>query len=136
MWEFETEASEIIQRTPQVKSFRFPIRIRNVSYQPGQFFFLTIKINGKDALNHFSFSSSPTEKGYIEFTKRITTHEFSQALAAMKPGAWAHLKGPLGTFTLPKKKQKLAFLSGGIGITPLEVCSAISRTEEGQSPLP
>ena len=119
MWEFETEASEIIQRTPQVKSFRFPIRTHGVSYQPGQFFFLTIKIDGKDAVHHFSFSSSPTEKGYIEFTKRITAHEFSQALATMKPGAWAHLKGPMGAFTLPEKKQKLAFLSGGIGITPL-----------------
>lgn len=131
MWEFETEASEITQRTPQVKSFRFPIRTSGVSYQPGQFFFLTIKISGKDAMHHFSFSSSPTEKGYIEFTKRITTHEFSQALAAMKPGAWARLKGPMGTFTLPKKKQKLAFLSGGIGITPLRsmLCYIKDRKE-------
>lgn len=103
----------------QIKSFRFPIRAEGVTYQAGQFFFITIKIKGKDAYHHFSFSSSPTEKGYIEFTKRITPHDFSQALAVMKPGEWAHLRGPSGTFTLPPKKQKLAFLSGGIGITPL-----------------
>jgi glycine betaine catabolism B len=119
MWEFDTAVSEIIQRTPQIKSFRFPIRAEGVTYEAGQFFFITIKIYGKDAFHHFTFSSSPTEKGYIEFSKRITDHEFSQALSVMKPGEWAHIRGPSGTFTLPQNKQKLAFLSGGIGITPL-----------------
>ncbi len=119
MWEFDTAVSEIVPRTPQIRSFRFPLRAQNVVYTPGQFFFITIKINGKDSIHHFSFSSSPTENGYIEFTKRITEHEFSRALAALKPGDWAHLRGPSGKFTLPAQSQKLAFLSGGIGITPM-----------------
>ena len=119
MFEFDTNVSEVIQRTPNIKSFRFPLKDDHVRYQPGQFFFITIKIRGEEAIHHFSFSSSPTEKGYIEFTKRITTSDFSQALAVMKPGDWAHLYGPEGSFTLPRKKRKLAFLSGGIGITPL-----------------
>ncbi len=118
MFDFETHVSEIIPRTPNIKSFRFPVD-GDVRYQPGQFFFITIKIRGEEAIHHFSFSSSPTEKGHIEFTKRITTSDFSQALAVMKPGEWAHLRGPEGTFTLPRKQRKLAFLSGGIGITPL-----------------
>jgi len=130
MWEFDTEVSEIIERTPQVKSFRLPIRGDDASYAPGQFFFITIKIDGKEAVHHFSFSSSPTEKGRIEFTKRITPHEFSQALAAMKPGAPAHVRGPLGAFTLPPQKRKLAFLSGGIGITPLR--SMLRYIADGQ----
>lgn len=119
MWEFDTELSEIIQRTTDVKSFRFQVSASNVTYQPGQFFYINIKIKDQDADHHFSFSSSPTEKGYIEFTKRITQHEFSQALAVMKPGSWAHLKGPAGSFVLPSQTTKLAFLSGGIGITAL-----------------
>ncbi len=41
-------------------------------YLPGQFFFITIKVKGEDAIHHFSFSSSPTDRGHIEFTKRIT----------------------------------------------------------------
>lgn len=116
-WEFETVVLEVVQRTPQVKSFRFQ-RPDNVAYLSGQFFLVTIKVKDKDAVHHFSFSSSPTEKGYIEFTKRITSSDFSQALDAMKPGAWARLKGPSGTFILPGERRKLAFLSGGIGITP------------------
>lgn len=119
MWEFDSEVSEVIQRTPNIMSFLFPIRAKGVRYRPGQFFFLTIKINGEDAIHHFSFSSSPTEKGYVMFTKRITSSDFSQALAKLKPGDWAHLQGPEGSFTLPRKEHSLAFLSGGIGITPL-----------------
>jgi ferredoxin-NADP reductase len=92
---------------------------KNVRYRPGQFFFLTIKVNGENALHHFSFSSSPTDKGYIEFTKRITNSDFSQTLNILKPGDWANLQGPSGEFTLSRKYLKLAFLSGGIGISPL-----------------
>jgi glycine betaine catabolism B len=119
MWQFESQVSEVIQRTESVKSFRFLISTKNVRYRSGQFFFLTIKVNGEDALHHFSFSSSPTEKGYIEFTKRITSSDFSKALDALSPGDWASLQGPEGSFTLPLKQKRLAFLSGGIGITPL-----------------
>lgn len=118
-WQFESEVSEIIQRTPNIKTFRFPVRDKGINYQPGQFFFLTIKIDGRESLHHFSFSSSPTEKGYIEFTKRITASEFSHALDTMKPGTWARLRGPFGSFTLARKQRQMAFLSGGIGITPL-----------------
>jgi len=37
----------------------------------------------------------------------------------MRAGDWARLRGPEGNFTLPRRCQALAFLSGGIGITPL-----------------
>ena len=119
LWHFDSEFSEIVERTPSVKSFRFPRRIKSAPYKPGQFFFLTIKIKGEDALHHFSFSSSPSDEGYIEFTKRITAHDYSQALNAMQPGSWAHLQGPEGDFLLPPLGRQLAFLTGGIGITPV-----------------
>jgi glycine betaine catabolism B len=119
MWQFDSEVGEVIQRTPTVKSFRFPIRAKGVRYRAGQFFYLTIKVRGGDAVHHFSISCSPTDKGYIEFTKRITASDFSQALDALKPGDPANLLGPGGAFTLSRKYTKLAFLSGGIGITPL-----------------
>lgn len=119
MWEFDSEVANVIQRTPSIKSFQFPIRAGGVRYLPGQFFFLTIKVKGEDAIHHFSFSSSPTDKGYIEFTKRITSSDYSQTLNSWKPGARGHLSGPEGSFTLPRKPRKLGFLSGGIGITPL-----------------
>lgn len=119
MWLFETKVSEIILRTPSIRSFRFPIDTPGFRYKPGQFFFVTIKTPSGEGQHHISFSSSPTEKGRVEFTKRITQSEFSQSLARMNPGDWAKIYGPSGDFTLPGTPRKLAFLSGGIGITPL-----------------
>jgi len=114
----DTEVSDIIERTHNVKSFRFRIE-KDVDFKPGQFFFVTIKIDGVERTKHFSFSNSPTEKGYVEFTKRITDSEFSQALERLKVGDWAKLKMPYGSFTFGGEYEKIAFLSGGIGITPI-----------------
>lgn len=119
MWQFDSEVAGVIQRTRQIKSFRFPVKTKGVDYLPGQFFFVTILVNGQEAVHHFSFSTSPTDEGYIEFTKRITGSDYSQALDRIAPGGWARLRGPFGDFTLPRNPRKLAFLCGGIGITPL-----------------
>jgi len=118
MIKFETEVLDIVQRTHNVKSFRFKIK-EDVDFKPGQFFFVTIKIDGVERTKHFSFSNSPTEKGYVEFTKRITDSEFSKALNRLNIGDWARLKMPYGSFTFEGEYEKIAFLSGGIGITPI-----------------
>lgn len=117
MWQFETHFSEIIVRAPAVKSFQFPVPAEQAPFEPGQFMFLTIRVNGAEALHHFTISSSPTDP-YLEFTKRITEHDYSQALDAARPGDWARIQGAAGSFTLPKEKRPLALLTGGIGITP------------------
>ncbi|MDZ4230427.1 MAG: FAD-dependent oxidoreductase, partial [Dehalococcoidales bacterium] len=115
--------SEVIQRTPDIKTFRFDVGGRkDIEYQSGQFFFVTIRIDSREAVHHFTISSAPTEtekNGYLEFTKRITASDFSQALDRMKAGDWVRLRGAEGDFVLPAQNGKLAFLSGGIGITPL-----------------
>ncbi|MEW6109548.1 MAG: FAD-dependent oxidoreductase [Nitrospirota bacterium] len=116
--EFETKVLAVIQRTHDIKSFRFAVP-EDIDFKPGQFFVLTIKINGQEATKHFSFSISPTEKGYVEFTKRITGSEFSQALDRLKVGDWARLKLPYGLFTFEGEYEKIAFLVGGIGITAI-----------------
>lgn len=118
MVEFETELTDVIKRTYNVKSFRF-IRRGKGSFKAGQFFFVTIRIDGTDRTKHFSFSNSPTEDGYIEFTKRLTDSEYSKALDGLKIGDWARLRMPYGSFTFEGEYKKIAFLSGGIGITPI-----------------
>lgn len=116
--EFETEVIKVIEQAPHVKSFRFAVPDDvDLDFEPGQFFVVTIKINSKESSKHFSFSNSPTEKGYIEFTKRITESEFSRALDLLKTGDRAKLKLPFGFFTFKGEYDKVAFLTGGIGIT-------------------
>ncbi len=114
---FETQIQEIIPRTDFVTSFRFP-RPTELDYKPGQFFFVTIKHGDKKLRKHFSFSSSPTEKDHIEFTKRLTDHEFSLALKVAKVGDWARIEAPFGKFTFEGEYPKVSLLAGGIGITP------------------
>lgn len=125
MLEFETKIVDVIERVPGVKSFRFETKEEAI-FKPGQFFFVTIKIEERDRTKHFSFSNSPTEKGYIEFTKRITESDFSKALNRLKMGDWARLKLPVGSFTFEGEYDKIAMLSGGIGITPIRsICKFV-----------
>ncbi len=116
--QFSTTVSEIIQRTYNVKSFRFK-RPQSLDYKAGQFLVITINAGSQKLKKHFSLSSSPTEKDHIEFTKKLTGHEFSNALDAMKVGDWAEIDAPYGRFIFEGEADKLALLSGGIGITPL-----------------
>jgi ferredoxin-NADP reductase len=80
---------------------------------------ITLKDGEKKMGKPFTLSSSPTEKDYIEFTKKLTGHEFSNMLDAMAPGEKATIKGPFGKLTLEDERGKIALLSGGIGITPM-----------------
>jgi ferredoxin-NADP reductase len=115
---FETYVKEIIPRTYNVTSFRFP-RPAELNYKPGQFLFITIKAaDGKELSKHFSFSSSPTEKTHIEFTKKLSDSDFSAALKALKKGDWARIDAPYGQFTFEGEYERIGLLGGGIGITP------------------
>lgn len=109
---------DIIQRTSDVKSFRFP-RPADFAFKPGQFLFVTIKDGQEELKKHFSISSSPTDTGYVEFTKRLTGNRFSNVLNALQVGSWARIDGPYGSFTFEGEYAKVAMLTGGIGITPL-----------------
>jgi ferredoxin-NADP reductase len=116
---FETYVKEIIPRTYNVTSFRFP-RAAALNYKPGQFLFVTIKAEGKELSKHFSISSSPTEKTHIEFTKKLSDSDFSTALKALKEGDWARIDAPYGKFTFEGEHEKIGLLAGGIGITPFQ----------------
>jgi ferredoxin-NADP reductase len=119
---YETTIQAIIQRTSDTASYRFP-RPTGLDYKPGQFFFVNLKQGDKELSKHFSFSSSPTEKRYIEFTKKFTDHEYSLALKASKVGNWARIEAPYGKFTFEGEYPKIALLGGGIGITPfISIC--------------
>ena len=114
---FETFVKEIIPRVNDVASFRFP-RPAELAYKPGQYMLVTIKSGDKELLHPFSFSSSPTENGYIEFTKKLTNSEYSTTLRTLKPGDWVRIDAPYGNFTFTGEHERVFLLAGGIGITP------------------
>lgn len=118
MEEFKLELIEIITHCCDVKTFHFALG-EDMHFRPGQYLILTLNINGKSVSKPFSISNSPTEKGYIEFTKKLTESEFSKSLNKLEIGQSYSIRLPSGKFTFEGEFKKCAFLSGGIGITPI-----------------
>jgi len=112
------ELIRITSQAEDIKTFRFRLD-KDIPYKAGQYLVLTLDIAGRSVSKAFSISSSPTEKGYIEFTKKITDSEFSKTLNDFKVGQNCSLRLPMGKFTFEGEYEKIAFLSGGIGITPI-----------------
>jgi ferredoxin-NADP reductase len=127
--ELKVKIKEIIQRTPNVKSVR--VAIEKPDFKAGQFLNACF-IREKQCRRYLSISSYPTEKGYIEFTKKITESDFSKMIQSVKPGEIIEVQYPFGKFTLDDPKAKVAFLSGGIGITPIRsICKYVVDTNLG-----
>jgi len=115
--ELVARVKEIIPRNYNVTSVRLEIGA-SIDFKAGQF--LAVTLAGNPALKRYlSISSSPTEENYLEFTKKLTNSDFSQALSRLKAGESVKIEYPFGKFTLDNPQTDIAFLSGGIGITPI-----------------
>jgi ferredoxin-NADP reductase/rubredoxin len=113
----QATVQEVIRRTPSIKSFRLAIPNR-ARFKPGQYLSISLE-NEVELTRYLSISNSPTEEGYLEVTKRITQSRFSLLLDQVEPGYQVSINYPMGTFTFEGEFEKIAMLSGGIGITPL-----------------
>ncbi len=124
----QAKIKEIIPRTYNVKSFRLELD-EWTNYKAGQYLFIKL-LESKQPEKPLTISSSPTEKDYIEFTKKITSSEFSKELNNLKVGDEVGINYPFGNFTLTGRTKKIAFLSGGVGITPIRsICKfALDKT--------
>jgi len=120
MPELKARFLECIPRTPSVESFRFKLP-EKFDFLPGQFsqlMFDTAHRDNKELNKYLSFSCAPG-KEYVEVTKRLSASIFSQKLKGLKPGDEVLFKTPLGTCVFKEGYKKIAFLIGGIGITPV-----------------
>jgi ferredoxin-NADP reductase len=115
---FEAAVTDIIKRTSDIKSFRFN-RPSGLEYKAGQYIIIKLIVNGNMVSKPFSISSSPTEKDHIEFTKKLTGHDFSNVLNAIRMGELVGIEGPYGKMTFEVEHERIALLCGGIGITPM-----------------
>jgi len=86
-------------------------------YQPGQFVQLSLLGVGEAP---FSISSSPSQRGFLEFTVRAMGR-LTRALHRLRPGDRVHIRGPYGRgFPVEAfKGRDLYFIAGGIGLAPL-----------------
>lgn len=109
---------QVITHTCNIKTFRFGLE-EDVPFKPGQYLMLTLQVGGKNMSKPFSISSSPTERGYIEFTKKMSDSDYSKALNSLAIGQECLIRLPMGSFTCEGEFPTVAFLCGGIGVTPV-----------------
>jgi ferredoxin-NADP reductase len=114
--QYTIRLNDITIAAPQVQTFHCAKPV-GFTHLAGQYFFVTVQIQGQIIKKPLSISSAPYESE-LAFTKKISNSLFSQALLALRPGDTVLIEGPVGNFTLPAQPAKLAFLAGGIGITP------------------
>ncbi len=118
-----SELKERIQLAPTIFEFVFA-KDKDFSFTPGQYLEWTIAHNHPDSRGnrrYFTIASSPTEKD-LRLGVKIVEGSFSSAkktLLGMELGTKIVASQLAGDFILPKDdKQKLAFIAGGIGVTP------------------
>jgi ferredoxin-NADP reductase len=119
---FTTALIEKLPRTPGTMSFRFA-RKAEYTFQPGQWFVIALPLpaspgSAEPLTHHFTHSNSPAEP-FLEFTTRLTGSPFKQAMEAMSLGTEVIVEGPYGGFVLTPELERVAFITGGIGVTPV-----------------
>ena len=86
-------------------------------FVPGQWFRLTLQTAEGAQTETFSHVSAPLDP-YLELTTRMSRSAFKAALSALPIGASTEIAGPGGRRLVPEDAEKVAFLVGGVGITP------------------
>ncbi|MFA4015770.1 MAG: hypothetical protein RUDDFDWM_000863 [Candidatus Fervidibacterota bacterium] len=111
---------EVIDETPDVKTFTLQVEDGIVDYRPGQFAEVSVFGVGEAP---FGISSSPTwtkRTGYIQVTVRAVG-KVTRALHNLKVGEYVGVRAPLGNgFPVEKAEGKrVIIVGGGIGLPPL-----------------
>jgi glycine betaine catabolism B len=114
---FKSTLLEKIARSGDTTSYRFS-RPAGYSFKAGQWFTITIDSPEGPLDHHFSHADSPTED-HIELTTRLTGSVFKNSLDALPVGAEVDIQGAYGAFLFGYDKPRIAFLTGGIGVTPV-----------------
>ncbi len=107
---------------PEIYEFEFKSD-QKFDYQPGQYMEWTLanpKPDSRGIRRFFTLASSPTEDVLRLGVKMYPNGStFKQSLKNLPIGSQISANQLSGEFTLPKdQNQKLAFIAGGIGITP------------------
>jgi ferredoxin-NADP reductase len=101
---------------PFTGTFRFA-KPEGYSFTPGQYLSLTLMTKDGEQTKPFTHDEAPDDP-YLEITTRLSGSAFKNALEKLAPGELVHIAGPRGRMTLPADAHKVAFLVGGVGVTP------------------
>jgi len=101
--------------TPTLRVFTFELpEEKEIHFIPGQYMSWVTPDAGPAP---FSIASSPADRKHLEFAIQVTGGKHTAYIKERAIGDHAILRGPFGRFVMENEK-KVAFLAGGVGITP------------------
>jgi glycine betaine catabolism B len=127
---YDVEVTGVLARCSDVLSVRFE-RPDGYRFAAGQYLALTLQTAGGAQTKPFSHSSA-TGDAYLEITTRLSGSAFKAALSELRPGDRVRIAGPAGRLKLPDDEPRVAFLVGGVGITP--IMSMLRSQDPGTAP--
>ena len=131
---FTGKLLEKIPRSSDTSSYRFA-RPPEYTFTAGQWFTLSIPSEQGPLDHHFSHADSPTES-FVELTTRLTGSDFKNALDALPLGGEVKSRVRMAASSSTTTRPRIAFLTGGIGITPSAACCATSSTPTARGASP
>lgn len=107
---------DVVQETHD--TWTLSIKGPPIDYRPGQFMLIRLRRGGRlSGMHPFTISSSPTQDALSVTPKAIG--DFTATVGDTRPGDRAYIEAPYGVFSyLNHTGLELAFIAGGIGITP------------------
>jgi len=98
-----------------------PDHHKGFRFSPGQFTWLTAwKTPFSDTEHPFSIASSAERNDALELSIK-NLGSFTEKIGSLNPGERVYVDGPYGSFNLDRfpEAERLVFIPGGIGITPI-----------------
>ena len=92
-------------------------RPEGYEFTPGQWLRLTLPTAEGEQTKTFTNATAPGDD-WLEIATRISGSPFKAALEQLGPGDEVEIAGPGGRLVLPQDTAKVAFLVGGVGVTP------------------
>ncbi len=132
MDEYTVKVIELIQRTPTAATLRMK-KPEDFTFKPGQWGYFTVEGDCGKVSRSLSFSSSPTEP-HLEFTKRNSDSDFCKNVEQLQKDDEVSYRGPMGNLVYEGSLDKVTFIAGGIGITPIRsiLKHAVDKGIEGE----
>jgi nitric oxide dioxygenase len=110
-----------VQESAEIASFHFEPADGGalMSFAPGQYIGLLLRVDGKDIRRNYSLSAAPNGKTYRISVKREPGGVASNYLhERVQVGNTLQLLPPSGEFVLAESDRPVVLISGGVGITP------------------
>lgn len=113
---FQSELIGVEQCGTDVLIARFS-RPEGYEFKAGQWLRLHLQTAEGEQARTFTHASAPADE-WIEIATRLSDSYFKKSLAMLEVGDSVEIAGPGGRLSLAEDTRNVAFLVGGVGITP------------------